>query len=189
MLESPNREIAKSGFALFEVMVALALLTGAVVALAGLFNVSARANRTSRASSLAVILALQKMEQLRGLAWGYGPAGEEWVDLDADISVWPESSGGSGLAASPAGSLLANLPGFADYLDGSGNWVGTGSSPPAGTVYVRRWSIEPLADSPLDTLVLRVVVFLRGTEEGIRSPGVLPRAAAQVTSVRTRRGA
>jgi hypothetical protein len=45
-----------------------------------------------------------------------------------------------------------------DYLDAYGAWVGTGSSPPAGALYVRRWSVEPLPTNPNNTLVFQVLV-------------------------------
>jgi hypothetical protein len=176
------------GVALFEVMVALALLTGAIVALAALFSTAARTNRLARVGSLTAILASQKMEQLRGLAWGYGLAGEEYTDLDTDISVWPEASGGSGLAESPGGTLSGNVAGFVDYLDQHGAWLGAGASPPSGAVYVRRWSVRTLPDSAHDTLILRVVVVLRGSEGRLTASSVLPLEAAQLTSLRSRRG-
>jgi hypothetical protein len=45
-----------------------------------------------------------------------------------------------------------------DFLDGGGNWVGTGSRPPASAVYIRRWSIQPLPTNPNNTLVIQVLV-------------------------------
>jgi hypothetical protein len=167
----------RNGMVLSEVVVALALLAGAVVTLAGLFGVASRSARTARASTQCAILAAQKVEQLRALSWGVGDDGEDASDFTTNLSAWPEVPGGTGLAASPTGALAANLPGFVDYLDDGGAWLGNGTAPPPATAFVRRWSIEPLADSPLDTLVVRVVVT------SVASP-----AFASLTAVRTKRG-
>lgn len=187
MVCTPPRAARCRGTTLLEVVIALALLSGALVALAGLIVLATNANRQSRVASQGVILATQKMEQLMGLAWGYEPSGEDRVDLVTDVSVWPESVGGRGLEESPEGSLASNVPGFVDYLDENGRWVGTGASPTAESVYVRRWSIRPLPDSPLDTLVLRVVVIptasASASRGGTGAPGV-----AQISCVRSRRG-
>lgn len=167
----------RTGMVLSEVVVALALVAGAVVTLAGLFGVAWRSARTSRASTQCAILAAQKVEQLRALSWGVGENGDDASDFTTDVSAWPEVPGGTGLAASPPGALRANVPGFVDYLDDQGGWLGNGTAPPPATAFVRRWSIEPLADSPLDALVVRVVV----------SANACP-AVASLTAVRTRRG-
>lgn len=179
---------AQAGFALLEVMVALALLAGAVVALAGLTVIAARANRLSRVGTLGGTLASQKMEQLLGLAWGYGPAGEDHVDVSTNASVWPEAAGGGGLAESPEGTLTSNTDGYVDYLDEHGRWLGTGTLPPAAAVYARRWSIRPLSDSPLDTLLIRVVVLMRGPAADLGTSLLLPADAVQLTCARFRRG-
>ena len=169
-------------------MVALALLTGALVGIAGLFTVAARANRASRVNSLASSLAAQKMEQLMALAWGYGPSGEDRVDLRTDVASWPETQGGSGLTPSPAGALSSSIPGFVDYLDDQGVWAGTGLAAPPGATFVRRWSIRPLPASPLDTLVVRVVVMTRGRNGVFPPDGQVPIEAVLVTCLRSRRG-
>lgn len=178
----------RRGFALFEVMVALALLAGAAVALAGLFGIAGAANRRSRERSLGVLLASQKMEQILGLAWCYGPDGDERADLVTDLSVYPETGGGSGLSEGALTSLVSNTSGFVDYLDADGAWIGTGASPPAGTAFVRRWSIRVSPDHPADTLIVRVVVVRLGIGSSAvpapDTPGVV-----ELTCARSRRGA
>ena len=47
---------------------------------------------------------------------------------------------------------------YVDYLDRDGRWVGAGSQPPAGTAFVRRWSVSPLGVPGGDALLLQVVV-------------------------------
>jgi hypothetical protein len=177
----------REGVALLEVMVALALLTGAVVALAGLFSVAARSNGEARRATLMTIAAGQKMEQLRGLSWAVAEDGSDLADVSTDVSVWPETGGGTGLRPSPPDTLTTNTAGFVDYLDEHGSWVGTGPAPGPSAAYIRRWSIEPLADSPLDTLVLRVVVVPRSA-----ASAAVPREARfdaiPLSSVRARRG-
>jgi hypothetical protein len=52
------------------------------------------------------------------------------------------------------------MPGFADYLDSRGTPLGvTSITPPLGTAYIRRWSIESLADSPVPATVFQVLVI------------------------------
>ena len=65
---------------------------------------------------------------------------------------------GAGLLPSPANTLTTSTTGFVDYLDEYGAWVGTGTTPPANAIYVRRWSIEPLPTNPNNTLVFQVLV-------------------------------
>jgi prepilin-type N-terminal cleavage/methylation domain-containing protein len=145
----------RSGFTLFEVMVALGLLTGAFLAVAQLLMVAARATESSRATTLAANLAAQKLEQLRSLAWGYDIAG---VPIDE-------------LGVSPPGSLIVNTTGFVDYLDDAGVWVGSGPSPPPQAMFIRRWSVEADVDTvPPTVLMLRVFVLRRGVPSA-PSPG------------------
>jgi hypothetical protein len=95
------------------------------------------------------MLAEQRMEQLRG-------------------------EGGIRLAHSPPGVLGRNTPGYVDYLDGSGRFLGTGVVPPANTAFVRRWSVEALSSHP-DMLALQVLVITRARSAASDAyPSVLP---------------
>ena len=125
--------------------------------------------------------------------WGFATDGTGLPvsDTTTNLSVTPAQATGGGLNPSPSGSLDRNTPGFVDYLDGNGVWVGTGTTPPAGTVYVRRWSITPLPTNPNNTLILQVLVTpiaveaLRGESPGDgrrRLPG-----EAWLISVKTRK--
>jgi hypothetical protein len=118
-----------------------------VASLAQLFVKSADANQIARATSIGQLLAEQKMEELRSV-----PAG---------------------LAPSPGDTIFVNAEGYVDYFDASGMRLDDTSpaatTVPAGAVYVRRWSVQPLPAGVGDTIVLQVrVTSSRG---GGRSKG------------------
>ena len=138
----------------------MGLLTIVSLGVAQLFALSTRTNYMSRGTTSTTALAEQKMEQLRGLMWGFDTDGMGLPisDTSTNLAVMPPTQSGSGLNPSPADSLQQNYPGFVDYLDGNGNWVGTGTTPPGNAAYIRRWSIQPLPTNPNNTLVLQVLV-------------------------------
>jgi hypothetical protein len=155
----PVRQLADSGFTLIETLVAALLAATVVVNLAALGAIAIRTTSTARRQTSASLLATQKMEQLLALTWvSAGEAGVAVSDLTTDLSHDPPVTGGSGLAPSPHGALDGNISGYVDYLDEAGVWVGTGPAPPPRGVYVRRWSIEPMASDQNNLLVLQVFV-------------------------------
>jgi prepilin-type N-terminal cleavage/methylation domain-containing protein len=156
----PSRRISsQEGFSLVEVLVAVVILVTGLIAVAELFIISTNANRAARRVTSTAVLAQQKIEQLRGLTWGFDDFGLPISDYSTDVTVTPPtSSGGVGLQPSPADTLAKATTGYVDYLDAFGAWVGTGASPPAGALYERRWSIDPLPLNPNNTLVFQVVV-------------------------------
>jgi hypothetical protein len=178
-----------SGFSLVEAVVASGLMAGALAALGQMFAISVANNRTARAGSYATVLAQQKMEQLRGLTWGFDALGLPASDTTSDTAAPLETpSGGTGLSASPSGTLSSNTDGWVDYVDDSGNVLGGGSSVLPGVVYVRRWAVEPLPSSPADTIVIQVFVTTRigrGAPGARSSSARLPDEAWLVT-VKTR---
>jgi hypothetical protein len=152
---------SEAGFSLAEVIVASALLVTTLVALAELLAAAARSNTSSLHTAFSTVLAQQKLEQLRTLAWEVDSVGSSISDLTTDTTLPPDrppSTGGTGLTPSPGNSLVANLSGYVDYLDAMGRSLGTGDFPQPGTAYIRRWSIEPLPAVPDDGLVLQVRV-------------------------------
>lgn len=146
------------GSTLIEALIATLILTTGLLSMAGLVNLAAASNRVARNGTLTRILAEQKIEQLRALAWELDASGAPVSDVSTDTAVLPESSsGGTGLQASPY-SLQQNTPGFVDYLDSGGRIVGGGPQPPASAVYTRRWSIEPMPASAGRAVLIQVLV-------------------------------
>src|SRR5436190_19848331 len=115
---SNNAYQADAGFSLVEVMFATAMLATALVALAQLFAVATKSNMVARNGTFTQVLAEQKMEQLRGLTWGFDTLGLPVSDTTTDTTVVPQaSSGGTGLAPSPGNTLQASTLGYVDYVD------------------------------------------------------------------------
>jgi prepilin-type N-terminal cleavage/methylation domain-containing protein len=148
------------GFSLVEVLVAMGLLTAVSMGVAQLFALSTRANLIAKGATSTTSMAEQKLEQLRGLTWGFDLAGQglPLSDTTTNLAVFPPTHDGSGLNPSPTDSLDQNTPGFVDFLDANGAWAGTGSTPPGSAVYIRRWSIQPLPTNPNNTLIIQVLV-------------------------------
>ena len=172
-----------------EVAVATAILAMAVVSLAELFGIAVVSNRRARDATYAALLASQKMEQLRALAYVFDRAGVAVTDTTTDTTLVPATpDGGTGLGASPPDALARNTAGFVDYLDASGTSLGGGASVPPGTAYIRRWSIEPAAVSPGNLLVLQVLVVpLRGGRVATGGGAGRVPAEARVVGVRARK--
>jgi type II secretory pathway pseudopilin PulG len=151
----------ESGFSLIETLIALGLVTGAVIALAHLFALSTSSNLDSKSMTYAAVLAQQKVEELRALAFGFGADGLSVTDIESDTAS-DATTGGTGLSPSPMGALGQNTPGYVDHLDGSGSKLGGGVAPPGGAMYTRRWSIEPLPADPARAIVIQVNVTRHG---------------------------
>src|SRR5688572_5611127 len=113
MALAKSRCSSESGFSLIEVLAAMVVLSVSLVSLAQLFALSTRNNFSSRSNTYAALLAQQKMEQLRGLTWGFDilglPVSDYATDTSASeaISGCVASAGGSatGLSPSPWGTL------------------------------------------------------------------------------------
>ena len=134
-------------------------MAAGVLSMSQLFLFSTMSNTTARADTFSAVLAEQKLEQLRSLAWGFDVAGLPVSDFATDVTVTPESpTGGRGLQPSPASALQQNTTGYVDHVDASGNIVGNGVNPPNTAVYTRRWSVEPLPTNPNNTLIIQVLV-------------------------------
>lgn len=177
-----SRASGEAGFSLVEVLVAAAVLMTGLIAVAQMFVTSTNQNMSARRVTTTSVLAQQKIEQLRALAWGFDEFGLPVSDFSTNIAVTPPvSSGGVGLQASPDFSLFNSTPGYVDYLDAYGSWVGTGAAPPATAIYVRRWSIDPLPTNPNNTIVFQVLVGR------IAPDGGPPTDLARQVSLKTRK--
>ena len=173
-------------------MIAVGLLATISLSVAQLFAIAANSNVNARGQTSSTILAAQKMEQLRGLTWGFDPQDELGIpasDTTTDLSGDPPAVGGRGLNPSPLGSLDTNTPGYVDYIDAYGKWVGTGADPTPNTLYIRRWSIQPLPTNPNNTLVLQVMVTPLRREARLQGSGPRPRLPDEswLVSVKTRK--
>jgi hypothetical protein len=176
------------GSTLIEVLVATTILMTGVMGMAQLLTMSTVSNTAARTDTIATVLAEQKLEQLRGLAYGFDLAGLPVSDVETDTTVYPEAPGGTGLQPSPSTSLQENTVGFVDHIDGHGQIVGNTVAAPGNAVYTRRWSIEPLPTNPNNTIVIQVLVTPirnRGAADG----GNVGRLAgeARVMTVKTRK--
>jgi type II secretory pathway pseudopilin PulG len=90
-----NRELkSTAGFSLVEVLVATAIVVTGVAALAQLLTMAADRRRDAGMTAMALVIAGQKLEQLR-----------------AEPGVAPPS---------PPGALTADTPGFVDFVDARG---------------------------------------------------------------------
>lgn len=184
---------SERGFSLIEVMFSLGILMAVCLGVAQLFAVGTRANLAAKGQTSTAILAAQKMEQLRGLTWGFDETGLglPLSDTTTDLGQEPPTNGGPGLNPSPSGTLQNNTTGYVDYLDAYGTWVGTGGTPPPTAYYIRRWSVEPLPTNPNNTLILQVLVTTVTTEGQSNRAGNVSRWRmtddAWIVSVKTRK--
>lgn len=182
---------SEAGFSLVETIVATGLLAGAVAALGQMFAISVADNTSARASTFVAVLAEQKMEQLRGLSWGFDNLGLPLSDFSTNIALPTQSpTGGRGLSSSPSNALRANVDGYVDYVDQFGRIIGGGSTVPDKTVYIRRWAVEPLPTNPNNTLILQVVVTKlrnRGTADTEEGSTRRLRDEARLMTVKTRK--
>lgn len=188
MALAKSRFSNQSGFSLAEVLVATGILATALVSLAQLFAMSIQSNNAARDTTYATVLAQQKLEQLRALAWGFDEVGLPVSDMSTNTAVSPEEPfGGTGLSPSPSNTLLTNVDGWVDFVDPWGNIVGGDDDAQNDALYFRRWSVEPLPTNPNNTLILQVVVGRirdRGLAEGTNAR---VRDEARLMTVKTRK--
>ena len=170
--------------------IATGIMATALTALGQMFALSVANNMAARAGTYATVLAAQKMEQLRGLTWGYDSLALPLSDTSTNTALPVESpTGGTGLTPSPATTLTSNVGGWVDYIDQFGDIIGGGTTVPGKTVYIRRWSVEPLPANPTNTLVLQVIVTTRRNRGDADQAGSTrrPRDEARLVSVKTRK--
>jgi Tfp pilus assembly protein PilV len=59
-----------------------------------------------------------------------------------------------------------------DFLDGVGRLIASGETPPAGTAYVRRWSVQPLSEASPTAFLIQVSVTTASGRVDARITGV-----------------
>ena len=169
------RSSPDAGFALLDVLITAGLVVTVAAGSSHILSLATRAAHSARVRSIESMLAADKIEQLRSLAWTHATTASPAIsisssDFTSDLSTDPATDSGPGLLASPPGTLDADAPYYVDYLDGDGRIV-SGGSPPAAAVFIRRWAIRPLPSDP-DNLRIFTVVVTR------RAPGGVPAADA-----------
>jgi type II secretory pathway pseudopilin PulG len=183
---------SERGFSLAEVAVATGVLAVVSLGVAQMFALSTEKNLAAKHQVSTTTMATQKMEQLRGLTFSYDATGLGLpvTDTSTNLALCAPDTTGRGLNPSPSGVLDTNTSGFVDFLDARGTCVdaGGGTTAPAGAVYVRRWTIQPLPTNPNNTLVLSVLVTTTA-REARRGSGARTRQVedALITTVRTRK--
>ncbi len=183
---SPRR--AEAGFSIVEVIVATGLLATALVALAQLFAIATSTNAAARSSTITMMLAEQKIEQLRALQYTFDRAGLPVQDTDTDTAVYPPVAGGKGLSPHTDNTLQANTDGYVDYLDHYGRTLGGGTVVPDNTAFIRRWSVEPLPTNPNNVVILQVLVT-RQRDRGTGDLGSVARGPqeARLMTIKSRK--
>jgi type II secretory pathway pseudopilin PulG len=180
---------AEAGFSIVEVLVATGLLATALVALAQLFAIATTTNANARSSTITMILAEQKIEQLRGLQYTFDRAGLPVQDTETDLAVYPPAAaGGKGLSPHTDNTLQANTDGYVDYLDQYGRTLGGGTVIPGNTAFIRRWSVEPLPTNPNNVIILQVLVT-RERDRGLGNAGSVSRGSneARLMTIKSRK--
>jgi type II secretory pathway pseudopilin PulG len=174
------------GFALLEVLITAGIVITIAAGASQIVAIAIRVSHGARARTMSTLLAAEKMEQLRSLAWTYTTTRSPAIsisssDVTTDLSTDPASDAGPGLLPSPAGTLQSNVQFHVDYLDGNGCWLGRGTAPPGSAVYIRRWAVQPLPSDPENILVFQVVVTTR--EAG----GAVSADAARLATIEARK--
>lgn len=169
------------GFTIVEATLAVALCAALAVGLTPVLLRATTAAGRARDRAAATAAAVERLEQLRALDWGVvddGAGGElDVTDTSTALDEGLPTLAGTGLAASPPASLLRDIDGWVDYLDGEGRWLASGVAPPPGARLVRRWNVSPLPSAPALAVARQVLVTPAETEARLGPrPDLRPRA-------------
>lgn len=187
--DSARARRGEAGFSIVEVLVATGLLATALVSLAQLFAIAQATNGAARNSTLTMVLAEQKLEQLRALQYTFDRVGLPVQDTTTDLAVYPPAAtGGKGLSPHTDNTLQANTNGYVDYLDHYGRTLGGGTVIPQNTAFIRRWSVEPLPTNPNNVVILQVLVT-RQRDRGLGDAGSVSRGSqeARLMTIKSRK--
>lgn len=174
---SRNRK-SRAGMALIETMIALAIL---LIVASGVMGLAVMALSTTETqghlAARTAEYAQDKMEQLLALTFCDGDTSGT---SGTDTTVFPAVAGtGTGLAGcsdmvngvpQSGGSLSTTAPvtGYVDYLDASGNLVGSG----ANWEYIRVWQISV----PAGTTHLKQIAVQTQARNSVGTNGLRPQA-------------
>lgn len=150
------------GFTLFETIVATGILITALAGIAQLFVLGAQLTRQASVSGAALLAAQNKLEQLRGAAFGFDAAGNPVTASELELSS--------------AFSLGEDEAPYCDWLDAGGEAHDDQST----AAYVRRWRVTSIGEDP-DVIAIEVCVFVAPAED--RGP---QSAEACLSTIRTR---
>jgi prepilin-type N-terminal cleavage/methylation domain-containing protein len=161
-LFSGTRHVPRaSGFTLLEVLAATALLGGVLSGIAHLFLLTGRATLASRDMSYASVLASQKLNELAT------------SDL---VSMAPTSPD----------AWMRSTTGHVEYLDSAGGVLSAGGAPPGDALFIRRWSVTPLAGDASGGVLFQVSAGrLHRNPAGGSAEDALPFGVARVVGIHT----
>lgn len=190
MRAAESNSTRDAGFTIVEVLIAMVLLSIVALGVAQMFGLAIQATQAARFQTSTTVLASQKLEQLRSLTWGFDSSGSGLPvsDTSTNLAVEPPTSSGGGLDPSPTNTLEVNTPGYVDFLDARGQWVGTGTAAPPTALYIRRWNISPLPINPNNTLILQVLVTtVHRDRQAVAGPRQRLADEALVATIKTRK--
>jgi hypothetical protein len=95
--------------------------------------------------------------------------------IDTTTNSYSLGTGGTGLLA--GGSVTTATSGYVDYLDGDGNPLGGGATPPSNWSYQRAWLVTDVSAS-LKQITVKVT-----SRAGVGGPNVAPNST--VTSLKS----
>jgi type II secretory pathway pseudopilin PulG len=151
------------GFTLFETLIATGILITALAGVAQLFVLGSQLARHTTNSGAALLAAQNKLESLRGLAFGFDANGH----AETDPNLEPSSDR----------ALNEDVPPFLDWLDAGGE----PQEEQEGAAFVRRWRITRLDGQSPDAITIEVCVFAATASEQETSA-----ADACLSTLRTR---
>jgi hypothetical protein len=133
------------GFTLVEVVVALPLVVVVAVSVSMALVASRAMAVDDRDQTIGRVAAQSRMATLTALAFQTIAAADgspvAVTDTFTDVAADPPTSGGTGLAESPADALWRDRAGYVDFLDGTGRALGANPEAASRAAYVRRWAI------------------------------------------------
>jgi type II secretory pathway pseudopilin PulG len=129
------------GSALIEAVIAAALLATVLTGIVPLVTTAVAGAAAARADLIAAHLARQRLAQLQTLTYATFPSG---VIADGNSRLDDRNVftiGGTGLQPTGLAPLQGPTPPWADWLDGHGAWLASGTQAPPGARFHRRWGI------------------------------------------------